>query len=129
MARDRHGRSWRADGDPARRPTDGFRARDVQRFAQLTRDALMSLPDDVRAAAAGAAVAVEDIPPEPLGIAPDVIPLATYRPGPPRRLVVYRRPLELRAESRADLVDAIRDAAGSAIARELGLPWEEDDED
>lgn len=125
MVRDRYGRVPRADGDPARRPGDGFRARDRDRFAQLARDAVALLPAPVRSPLSGATLVVEDLPPPPRGLAWEEVALAAFQAAPPGRLVLYRRPLELRAESRADLVDAIRDAAGAAVALELGLPWED----
>lgn len=129
MVRDRRGRVPRADGDPARRPGDGFRTLDRRRFAQLARDAVALLPAPIRTPLAGATLLVRDLPPPPAGLPWEEVPLAAFQAAPPGRLVLYRRPLELRAESRADLVDAIRDAAGAAVALELGLPWESDEDD
>lgn len=131
MREDRHGRAAHGDTDRRRRPSDGFRVHGPRRFGQLVEDALTSLPAALLEAAGDAQVAVEDLPP-PDTAARDV-PLARFEPGAPARLVVYRRPLELRALSHADLTELVRAAAGQEIARALGVEdeygdWFDDDD-
>lgn len=118
---DRHGRARRTDGDRRRRPPDGFRARDERRFARLAEDALSSLPTDLLREVADAELQVAHVPPAEAEHAPEP-PLARLDLGPPRRLVVYRRAVELRSSSRADLVEVLREAAARAIVDALGLP-------
>lgn len=134
MSRDRHGRALRADGDPRRRPRDGFRARDAGRFRQIVLDAMSALPDRLGAPLDAADVIVADVPPideavpaPPLG--PPAVTLATFdRDARPRPLLtVYRRPLEIRAETRTDLEDVVKLAIGEAVARALGLDDDLDD--
>ena len=51
------------------------------------------------------------------------VPLAGYRRpriGEPATIVVYRRPVELRATEHADLVDLIRDLVAEQLAELLG---------
>lgn len=130
MASDRHGRAARTDGDRRRRPVDGFRMHDVRRFTAVVEDALATLPQALRDAAGEALVAVEDVPPAGSDA---VIPLARFEPAQSRRqlpgkLILYRRPLELRALSRDDLAELIRAAAGREIARALGREADFSDE-
>jgi len=130
MREDRHGRLRRTDGDRRRRPVDGFRARDRARFEDVAEDALGGLPARVLREIAGARLGLEDVPPQPepadAGEEPE---LGRLELGTPRRLVLYRRPIELRAGSRMELADAVRDAAAEAVGRALGWPetdWEWD---
>lgn len=132
----RHDRARRADADPRRRPSDGFRAGSARRFRRLVEDAIAELPGVVGDPAAAAALRIEDVPDaaaEPAPAYPDEVPLARYEDGPPPSLVVFRRPVELRAERRADLHELIRTAVGMEIASAKGIPddaWlpPEDDE-
>lgn len=127
MPTDRHGRQHRSRDDVRRGPPDGFRVATTDRFRRLVGDAVALLPTPLRRAAAGAEVVVVAVPPDPpLG----EVPLATYTRGRgPGRLTVYRRPLELRATSRPDLVELLRSAVGHAIAEETGLPFDNDEDD
>ncbi len=88
--------------------------------------------------------AVEDVPaPQESRTVSDEIesagvPLARILPaerGQPPRIVVYRRPLELRARDREDLEDLIHDIVVEQIAHFLGLEpgvvdpgWDPDDD-
>jgi predicted Zn-dependent protease with MMP-like domain len=73
--------------------------------------------------------AVEDVPPELNVYDSDVledgeVPLARLQPartGRPARIVVYRRPLELRAAHRDDLADLVHDVIIEQVASLLGL--------
>ena len=84
-------------------------------------------------------VLVQDVPP-PLpsstdglvadGTAGAAVPLARALPGTDGRsprLVLYRRPLELRAEDVADLRDLLREVATDAVAELLGIDPDEVD--
>jgi hypothetical protein len=126
---DRHGRARRADGDRRRRPADGFRARDERRFEALTEDALTTLPAALLAELDGAALRIEDIPPAQAPAEDREPPMAHLALTRPRRLTVYRRTVELRASSRLELTEVLREAAARAIVDALGLPepdWDED---
>lgn len=129
VRRNRHGRGQRTDTDPRRRPADGFRTRDLHRFTQLVDEALALLPPPLAGHAERAELLVDDVP---AGLGADLgeVPLARFertRPGRPDRLTVYRRPLEARAGSRAELVEVIRLAAGEEIADALGLDPPDDE--
>jgi len=136
---DRHGRAQRADGDRRRRPVDGFRVRDEDRFRRLVEDAVADLPPryleqfrDARLVIADVP-AVEDIPMTSAqegadaasGTGRDWEPtLAAFVVGTPSVLTAYRRPLELRAGSRLDLNDVIQEAVARAVSTALG--WDEE---
>jgi predicted Zn-dependent protease with MMP-like domain len=86
-------------------------------------------------------VVVQDVPPpqsdDPDGLVADgtaggAVPLARALPGNGARkprLVVYRRPLELRAEDLADLRDLLHEVAVDAVAELLGIDPDEVDPD
>ncbi len=78
----------------------------------------------------GLEFAVEEVPPVgEAGTFDDEIesggvPLARLLPGGgahPSRIVVYRRPLELRAIDRTDLADLVHDVVVEEVAHYLGL--------
>jgi predicted Zn-dependent protease with MMP-like domain len=118
MVSDRHGRAARADNDPRRRPSDGFRAVTAQRFRRLVDAIVAGLPQRYAAPLTGATIVVEDLPPPPLVDREGEVLLARFDHG---RLTVYRRPLEMRAESRQMLEDATMVAIAQAVARSLGF--------
>ncbi len=131
---DRHGRAIRADNNRRRRPSDGFRTAHGARFSDLVENAIAELPPALLKGVSGVEVVIEAVPPvDDEVIAKGEVPLARLvespggRPGgtPPggegRRLVVYRRPLELRGASRSELVEVIRTAIGVEVARVLGI--------
>ncbi|MEX1162479.1 MAG: metallopeptidase family protein [Nitriliruptor sp.] len=134
MRDDRHARHRRADVDRRRRPVDGHRVHGRDRFERIVVDALGALPPPLLAHLDGVALAIEEVP------GPDVdgagqVPLARYARGAataadaahpaPARLTVFRRPLEARALSRADLTELIQLAVVHEVADHLGL----DDDD
>lgn len=121
MRRDRHARVRRADGDPRRRPPDGFRVADRQRFRQLVVDALSLLPPELAEPAAAARLDVADV-----GSERDGEPILADLDRAMAVLTVYRRPLEARAEDALGLVEIVRLAVGEAVADALGLPWDEE---
>lgn len=124
MGDDRHGRLRRDVDDGRRRPPSGFRARDGHRFRQLVSDAVATLPPPAAHALEGAALEVADVPGPASAavVGPAVVPLAEAHAsgGRVHRLVVYRRPSEVRAASRDDLVDLLREAVLEAVADALG---------
>jgi predicted Zn-dependent protease with MMP-like domain len=129
---DRHARHRRADTDRRRRPGDGFRTRDRQRFSRLVEDALAGLPDAVLEHIGGATLVIVDLPPEGSATVhgPPLVHLDGTRStsvtgrGTITQLRVHRRPVEARASSRADLAEVVRDAVVLAVAERLG--WDDD---
>ena len=117
MVPDRHGRTNKADNDPRRRPSDGFRALSRVRFAKLVEDAITVLPQRYAQPRANAEVTVEELPPPPMVDDAGEIVLATFDR---RRLTVYRRPLQMRAETRSLLEETVIVAIAQAVARAMG---------
>jgi len=74
--------------------------------------------------------AVEDVPDLPPDWHGDGVPLATTvagRAGTPTRIVLFRRPIEHRAETLADLHAAVLTVVVDQVADLLGLPAEDID--
>ena len=129
---DRHARHRRPDADRRRRPVDGFRASDADRFHRLVDDAIGSLPPDLLAYLDNVQVTVEDVPPaDPLG-AGDELLLGLYQGVPrterdfgvadlPDRITLYRRPLEIRARNKRDLAELVRETVVHEIAHHFGI--------
>lgn len=117
MVADRHGRAHRADNDARRRPPLGFRVEGVRRFRRVIADAASALPAPLATPLEGARVVIEDVPPDPVVTVDGDLALATFGDGV---LTVYRRPVELRAESRTGLEETLIVAIGQAVARALG---------
>lgn len=62
--------------------------------------------------------------------ADDIVPLASLVRGSgttPTRLVLFRRPIELRCETRAELAAMVLDVLAEQLAELLGIPPEEVD--
>jgi hypothetical protein len=121
MPSDRHGRTGRVDNDPRRRPSDGFRLRGADRFRRVVGEVVSTLPARFTTALGNARLIVEEVPAAPMTEADGDIKLATFDGT---TLIVYRRPIELRAENRGSLEETIVIAVGQAVARRLG--WEDD---
>jgi predicted Zn-dependent protease with MMP-like domain len=121
MPTDRHGRAARVDGDPRRRPSDGYRLRGADRFRRVVSDAVATLPDRFVTALGGARLVVEDVPPPPMTNSAGEVTLAAFDGSV---LTVYRRPVEIRAESPGTLEETIIVAVGQAVARWFG--WDDD---
>ena len=140
--RDRHGRGLRGRLVPAEVPLARSRA---EEFDDLVLDAVEDLERRWERELAGVEFAVEDVPwvehtrPDDVVLDSDVlddggVPLARVLPARheqgeelPPRVVVYRRPLELRANDREDLADLVRDVVVDQIATLLGRDPEEID--
>ena len=141
--RDRRGRGLRGRLVPPDVPLARSRA---QQFDDLVLDVVEHLEDRWAARLESVEFAVEDVPavpdgpPETLVYGTDVVedgavPLARLlpagldgagRPTPPR-IVVYRRPLEVRAVDRTDLGDLVHDVVVEQVANLLGLDPDEVD--
>jgi predicted Zn-dependent protease with MMP-like domain len=140
--RDRHGRGLRGLLVPAELPLARSRA---EQFDDLVLDAVEDLERRWEKELAGVEFAVEDVPwvehtdPDEVVLDPDVlddgsVPLARVLPARredgrdvPPRIVVYRRPLEIRAHDRDDLADLVRDVVVDQVAVLLGRDPEEID--
>jgi predicted Zn-dependent protease with MMP-like domain len=74
--------------------------------------------------------AVEETPMVPDDWSADTVPLATLvrgSGGRPTRLVLFRRPIELRAENRTDLSAMVLTVLVEQVSELLGLPPEDVD--
>ncbi len=74
--------------------------------------------------------AVEETPIMPDDWSADTVPLATLVPGSngtPTRLVLFRRPIELRADTRADLSAMVLTVLVEQVSELIGRPPEEID--
>jgi len=140
--RDRHGRGLRGRLVPPTVPLSRTRA---EQFDDLVLDAVEDLERRWERELAGVEFAVEDVPwvdhssPDEVVLDADVledgsVPLARVLPSHreggrehPARIVVYRRPLEIRAADRDDLADLVRDVVVDQVAVLLGRDPEEID--
>ena len=118
----------------------------AERFDEIVLDVVEHLEERWEAELRGVEFAVEDVPPLPPEDAPPwdpaldadliadetaggavplgrLLPAATSHDGEasPARVVVYRRPLELRAVDPLDLRDLVHDVVVDQVARLLGL--------
>lgn len=101
-------------------------------FDDLVLDAVERLERSHAKELSGVEFAVEDVPGELDGYESDVledrqVPLARLVPGRPGRqgvpprIVLYRRPLELRASDRDGLADLVHDVLIEQVANLLGI--------
>lgn len=109
---DRHARHRRADADRRRRPSDGHRTAERARFERLASDAAAALPPPLRDELA--LVRVREVPDEPglLAVAADS--------DDGVQVTLFRRPLELRAVSKLDLLELLRDTLAQHLSDRLG---------
>jgi predicted Zn-dependent protease with MMP-like domain len=105
-------------------------------FDDLVLDTVESLEARYAEELAGVEFAVEEVPPELNVYDSDVledgeVPLARLLPGRPGhaalppRIVLYRRPLEYRADDRDELADLVHDVIVEQVANLLGLDPDE----
>lgn len=131
--RDRRGRGLRGRLVPATVPAARTKA---EIFDDLVLDAVEGLERDWAKELAGVEFAVEDVPGDINVYESDVledgqVPLARLLPGRagrhgiPPRIVLYRRPLELRAGDREDLADLVHDVIVEQVANLLGIDPDE----
>lgn len=128
--RDRHGRGPRggllpqvAQVGPLRARVPGWRSRS-DGFADLVHDEVRAVHRRWAEQLGELEVRVEDVPPDGGGTAESGIALVRAEPG---LLVVYRRPLELRADDPDDLADLVHEVVVEAVAELLGLDPDEVD--
>jgi predicted Zn-dependent protease with MMP-like domain len=138
--RDRRGRGARGPLAPPHVP---LRQTPTERFDEIVLDAVEHVEERWRDRLASLDFAVEEVPPvDDAPAAGDVVwedeiasagvPLARlFPPGAGRRarIVIYRRPLELRAIDRDDLEDLVHDIVVEEVAHFLGLDPREVDPD
>jgi predicted Zn-dependent protease with MMP-like domain len=126
--RDRRDRGVRGPLLPATLP--GYRTRGEQ-FDELVLDAVERLERRWKAQLEGVEFAVEDVPPsDPAPWERGEVPLGRLFPGEPplpTRIVVYRRPVETRADDRDDLAHLVNDVVVELVAHLLGVAPDEVD--
>jgi predicted Zn-dependent protease with MMP-like domain len=137
--RDRRGRGLRGRLVPSDVPLSRSRA---QQFDDLVLDAVEHLERRWARELEPVEFAVEDVPAVPDGDEPsydedvvedDTIPLARLLPAgrdadgkpTPARIVVYRRPLEVRSLDRVDLADLVHEVVVEQVAHLLGIDPDE----
>lgn len=114
--RDRHGRGLRRPLAPAAVPLSESRP---QRFDRLVLDALSEVEPHWRERLPELDVAVAEVPPE---TSTGHVVLGEVVTGGERPLlVVYRRPVEARADDAEDLADLVLDVVIDALAEHLGV--------
>ena len=121
--RDRHGRGLRGPLAPASSPATVPRS---DRFGDLVVAAVDRLEPRWGPRLAAVDVEIYDVP--DVTEDADAVPLAAHRHVPGSRtatLVVYRRPIELRAPDHLARVDLVRDVVTEQLAGVLGLRPEE----
>jgi len=126
--RDRHGRGLRRPLLPFGAP--GYRTR-AERFDELVADAVDRLEPRWGERWGRIEFGAEDVPPSDPTPWEEGIPLGRLFPadlGQPTRVVLYRRPLEERAEP-ADLPALVRDVIAEHVGHVVGAPPEEVDPD
>jgi len=119
--RDRRGRGLRGPMIPASLPAARTRA---ERFDDIVLGVVERVERSWSAQLHGTEFAVEDVPPsDPAPWESAGVPLGRCFPadsGRPARIVVYRRPVEIRAVDLADLEDLARDVVVEQVAHLLG---------
>ncbi len=119
--RDRRGRGPRGPVLPLGVPAYRTRA---ERFDDLVLDTVEDLERRWARELEGAEFAVEDVPPSnPAPWERGGVPLGRYFPadaGLPPRIVVYRRPVEARANDDHDLADLVHEVVVEQVADLLG---------
>jgi len=126
--RDRRGRGLRGPMFPPGTPAHRTRA---QRFDDFVLDVVEDLDRTWAVQLRGTEFAVEDVPPsDPAPWEDGGVLLGRFFPaeaGRPGRVVVYRRPVEVRALDREDLADLVRDVVVEQVAHMLARTPEEID--
>ena len=125
--RDRHGRGLRGPLAPRGVPLARTRA---QRFEDLVIEAVTRLEGRWEAQLSAIEFAVEEVPPRPLPGDFDPVPLSRLHPAEPgrqARIVVYRRPVQARAEGEDELAALVSDIVVEEFARLLGMDPEDVD--
>lgn len=121
--RDRRGRGVRGPLAPTGSPASVTRA---ERFGDLVVAAVDRLEPRWGPHLPALDVEVHDVPPSVPGASSldGEVPLAAHRPGRgdrPPAVIVYRRPVEVRAPDRPARVELLRDLVAEQLAEILGL--------
>ena len=129
-ARDRRGRGLRGPAFGPDAPWGRVPAHrtDRERFDQVAVDVMNDVESRWTEELAQVELAVEDIPVLPRTWVAPRVPLASLVPGTqstPPRLVLFRRPIEHRAENRADLDALVLTVVVEQLADYLGVPAED----
>ena len=99
------------------------------RFDAVVLDAADRMRPHLGTRYAGLEFAVEEVPPQdPAPWEEQTAPLGRLLRGAgarPNRVVVYRRPVEARAQDDLDLADIVRDVVTEQVAALLGVPPQE----
>jgi predicted Zn-dependent protease with MMP-like domain len=140
MRRDRHGRGMRGPLAPRALP---LRRTSMEEFDALVMDAVAVIERRLSEALGSkftdlrhVEFAVDEVPPDPRPYDTDVVeyqgvPLSKLYPAQPGtvaaapRIVLYRRPIELRAESRSEAGSLVRSVLAEQLASLLNLPPED----
>jgi Domain of unknown function (DUF1025). len=128
--RDRHGRGLRGPlalansftTTPVRLPQ---RRTGAERFADDLREAIARTARTCPQALIGVEIGFEDVPTASPLWRPDRVPLAAAIPGRPARIVLFRRPLEHRADSPAELRRLVRRALVEQLGALTGISLDE----
>jgi predicted Zn-dependent protease with MMP-like domain len=129
---DRHARHRRRPADVRRRPIDGFRTLSAARFERVVEQALLTMPEHLLAHLDNVQITVADVPPPASDGGTDEVLLGLYEGVPrterdfgaallPDRITLFRRPLELRARSRRELAELVRETVVHEIAHHFGI--------
>ena len=126
--RDRHGRGLRG---PMAWPAVPAMESRRERFDALVLDAGDRVRPHLGTRYADLELAVEEVPPmDPAPWEEQTAPLGRLIRGTatrPHRVVVYRRPVEARAQDDQDLADIVREVVTEQVAALLGVPPHEID--
>ncbi len=125
--RDRHGRGMRGPIAPPQVPLSVSRS---DAFDDLVRDAADRL-ERRWPRLAEVEFAVQEVPPPPAADEPDgpgdvvplgrLVPAGAGGPGSPNRIVIYRRPVEIRAKGREERALLVHEVVVEQVAELLGL--------
>jgi predicted Zn-dependent protease with MMP-like domain len=102
----------------------------AQRFEDLVLDAVTRLEGRWEAQLSAVEFGVEEVPPRPLPGDGESIPLSRLYPASPgrqARIVVYRRPVQSRADGEDELAALVSDVIVEEFARLLGMDPEDID--
>jgi hypothetical protein len=140
MRRDRHGRGMRGPLAPGALP---MRRTPVEQFDALVMDSVVAIERRLTESLGSKftdlrhiELAVDEVPPESQTYDADIVedrgvPLSKLYPAQPGtvaaspRIVLYRRPIELRAESKSEAESLVRSVLAEQLSSLLNLPPED----
>ncbi|MEP9383921.1 metallopeptidase family protein [Nocardioides sp. KR10-350] len=128
--RDRHGRGMRGPGVVPAVPGRPVLRTRRERFDDLALGIVMEIDERWQDRLGLVEYAVEDTPLVPDDWSPDNVPLASLVRGSgatPTRLVIFRRPIENRCETRTDLETLLLTVVVEQVAELLGIDAEQVD--